>query len=65
MQGVGKKLKENNIAYVEVEDTSVMTSLGIDSVPVLSIDDVLLNFSKANIWINKQTQGEYLHEYQH
>ena len=49
-----KKLKAKGIKF-EVE-TSVddMLSLGITQVPMLRVDDKLLNFAEANTWVNNQ-----------
>lgn len=47
-----KKLKAKNIEYVENNNVEDMESLGIDQVPVLSIDGSLMGFAEANNWIN-------------
>ena len=49
-----KKLEAKGIKF-EVE-TSVdnMLSLGITQVPMLRVDDKLLNFAEANTWVNNQ-----------
>lgn len=49
-----KKLQAKGIKF-EVE-TSVddMLSLGITQVPMLRVDDKLLNFAEANTWVNNQ-----------
>lgn len=49
-----KKLTEKNIEYTENNDIETMTSLGIDQVPVLSVDGELLQFADANKWINER-----------
>ena len=49
-----KKLDEKGISYMEISDTSLMLSLGIEEVPVLSIDDRLVEFADAIRWIAKQ-----------
>lgn len=49
-----KKLDEKDISYMEISDTSLMLSLGIEEVPVLSIDDRLVEFADAIRWIAKQ-----------
>ena len=47
------KLNQKNINYVEVNDIDIMKELGIQSVPMLQIDDdPLMDFSTANAWIN-------------
>lgn len=47
-----KKLKAKNIEYVENNNIEDMESLGIDQVPVLSVDGNLMSFAEANNWIN-------------
>lgn len=49
-----KKLQAKGIKF-EVE-TSVddMLALGITQVPMLRVDDKLLNFAEANTWVNNQ-----------
>lgn len=49
-----KKLADKNIQYTENNDVDTMVSLGIDQVPVLSVDGKLLQFSEANDWINER-----------
>lgn len=49
-----KKLTEKNIEYTENNDIETMASLGIDQVPVLSVDGELLQFADANKWINER-----------
>ena len=47
-----KKLKAKNIEYIENNNVEDMESLGIDQVPVLSVDGNLMSFAEANNWIN-------------
>ena len=47
-----KKLKAKNIEYVKNNNVEDMESLGIDQVPVLSVDGNLMSFAEANNWIN-------------
>lgn len=47
-----KKLKAKNIEYVENNNVEDMESLGIDQVPVLSVEGNLMSFAEANNWIN-------------
>jgi len=51
-----KKLADKNIKYTENNDVDTMVSLGIDQVPVLSVDGKLLQFSEANNWINESEE---------
>ena len=47
------KLKQQNIEYTEVNDPEKLEELGIKSVPMLKVNDQLLNFMQANKWANK------------
>ena len=47
-----RKLADKNIEYVEKNDVDEMLSLGIEQVPVLSLNGELLTFVEANEWIN-------------
>ncbi len=48
-----KKLTDKQISYKENNDTDTMIKLGIDQVPVLSVNGDVLTFSEAIKWINK------------
>lgn len=48
------KLTQKNIEFNVVTDVNKMESLGIQSVPILEVDDELLNFTDAIVWVNKQ-----------
>ena len=45
------KLNAKGITFVEVKDEDVITSLGIDFLPVLEVDGKLLELGKANDFI--------------
>jgi glutaredoxin-related protein len=47
-----KKLKAKNIEYEEVNDVEVMKEKGIVTVPVLEVDDEVMDFKAASDWIN-------------
>lgn len=47
------KLANKKIKYIENNNVDDMLSLGIEEVPVLSIDERLLTFTEANQWINE------------
>lgn len=49
-----KKLNSKNIDYVEITDIEEIQSYGIDTVPVLIVDEEIMDFSTAVQWINKQ-----------
>ena len=52
-----KKLASKGIQYIECNDVDTMTELGIQAVPVLSIDGKMKNFTEAVAWIN-MIEGE-------
>jgi len=49
-----KKLGDKNIEFSEVTDVDKMMELGLNSVPYLSIDGVLMDFADAVRWVNMQ-----------
>ena len=49
-----KKLTEKNIKFTKNNNVIEMSELGIDQVPVLSIDGKMLSFVEANKWINER-----------
>lgn len=53
-----KKLTEKNIKFTKNNNVVEMAELGIDQVPVLSINGSLLNFVEANKWINERKDCE-------
>lgn len=48
---IEKKLKAKNISYTEVDDVETMQALGFHSLPVLKVDDEVLNFQQAYKWV--------------
>lgn len=49
-----KKLNLNNINFTTISDTAYMLSKGFTSVPMLEVDDKIMNFAEANKWINER-----------
>lgn len=49
-----KKLAEKGIQYTENNSVDEMLKLGIEAVPVLKVNDRLLDFKEAVDWVNKQ-----------
>ena len=49
-----EKLDAKNIKYEKCEDKDIMISKNINKLPVLEIDNKLLEFIDANKWINEQ-----------
>lgn len=54
MQGSEKETGRKGIKYTENNSVDEMLSLGISQVPVLSVNNKLLDFSTANNWVNQQ-----------
>lgn len=48
------KLKQKGIEYKEVTDVDIMTEKGFMSVPMLEVDNFVMNFTEANTWINER-----------
>lgn len=49
-----RKLAEKNIEFSEITDVDQMITLGLNSVPYLSIDGKLLDFADSVQWVNMQ-----------
>lgn len=49
-----KKMDEKGIKYNIVSDQQYMMDKGFSTVPILEIDDQIMNFSEAINWINKE-----------
>lgn len=49
-----KKLKAKGIEYEEITDIDIISGKGILTVPMLEVDDILMDFVEANKWINSQ-----------
>mgnify|MGYP002522574048 FL=1 len=49
-----KKLAEKGVQYTENNSVDEMLKLGIEAVPVLKVNDRLLDFKEAVDWVNKQ-----------
>lgn len=49
-----KKLDAKGIEYQIVDSPERMLDLGITRVPVLKVENKLLEFAEANNWINQQ-----------
>ena len=49
-----KKLEQKGLVYEDITSIEEMKALGITAVPVLEVDGVRYDFSKANQWINQQ-----------
>lgn len=51
---IERKLVQKEIEYTEVNDVDVMIEKGLSSVPWLEVDGEMMDFNKANQWINEQ-----------
>lgn len=49
-----RKLEEKNIQYEVCKDTNIMAEKGYTYLPILEIDDKVLNFKEAVDWIKEQ-----------
>ena len=47
-----KKLADKGIPFEEITDVDAMESLGFESVPILSVDGTLMDFTSAIAWLN-------------
>lgn len=47
-----QKLKDKKVEYSICEDIDKMARLGIESVPVLGINEDLIDFGRAIRWVN-------------
>ena len=52
-----QKLKAKNIEYVEFTDVNKMIEMGFCNVPMLEVNDKVMDFTTANKWIN-EFEGE-------
>lgn len=51
-----KKLDDANVKYTVVDDTEIMISKGIDLLPVLEIDNIMMDFATAVEWANNRQE---------
>lgn len=52
-QVLKNKLKDREIGYTENNNVEEMLRLGVEQVPVLSVDGILYDFRQAIVLINK------------
>ena len=48
-----KKLDEAGITYEVFDDVDEMSKMGITTVPMLKVDDTMMNFKEAVKWIKE------------
>ena len=49
-----KKLDAKDINYITITDTNTMLSMVLNFLPVLQVEEKLLDFANAVEWVNKQ-----------
>lgn len=49
-----KKLNSKNIEFEENNSVDEMMTLGISTVPILRLDDTMMDFATAVKWVNEQ-----------
>ena len=49
-----KKLKQKNVSYIEVNDVDIMQEKGFLQIPILEVDNNIMDFVEANQWLNNQ-----------
>ena len=49
-----KKLDEKGIQYEMITDKDIMISKGFSVVPILEVDDRIMEFAEAVKWINER-----------
>lgn len=49
-----KKLLQKSIDFQVVTDRELMISLGFSTMPVLKVNDKIMNFKEAVNWVNKE-----------
>lgn len=54
------KLEAKNITFTESDNLEELVSMGIQSLPVLNVDGMFLNFVQANDWVNSQPSYNHL-----
>ena len=51
-------MDKKNIPYTEINDTNIMIEKNITFVPVLEINEKILNYKEAVDFVNSYTEGE-------
>ena len=51
---IKKELNQKNVNYVEVNDVDIMQEKGFLQMPMLEVDNIMMDFVKANQWLNNQ-----------
>lgn len=49
---IESKLNNKNIEYIEISDIKEIQNKGFMSVPVLEVNENIMDFTTANTWIN-------------
>lgn len=51
---IEQKLKAKTIEYEEITDVNLIEEKGFKQVPVLVVDDEIMDFVTANKWVNER-----------
>jgi len=52
------KLKQKNIPYKTIEDVEIIKQKGFITVPMLEVENTIMDFTTANKWINEYRKDE-------
>lgn len=52
--GLKKRLQSDNVKFEEVNDVNIMIKKGFMSAPVLEVDGIIMDYSKATKWLNER-----------
>ena len=50
-----KKLNEAGVDYKICDDIDIMTNKGFDLLPMLEVDDNIMNYTETVKWVNKRS----------
>ena len=49
-----KKLQAKNIEFTEINDVDTMLKMGLDEVPVLKVDNKIMQANEAMAWVDNK-----------
>lgn len=52
-----EKLDAANIPYCEIDNVEEISAKGIDAVPVLQVDNIMMSFTTAVEWIKNRSEN--------
>ena len=50
-----KKLNDAGITYLLIDDRRILEKKGFDFMPVLEVDDKMMNYNEAINWVNERS----------